>query len=231
MSELNQEALEKARVVLVGKYREIWPSEWPAKPEAEQLAEAAIAAYLAALPHSSLAARLNKIADDVGCGTLESRDLNVVIKDLREAAASLSQVPEGWRAMHDAKATLDFYATMVGEIGQPARDALAALQRNYGGGTRNFSFQLTCDLPNKSDDPGQFVDALYEAGCNDATLGIGAKGAIGLDFDREAASFDVALLSALSAIRRAIPGVHGIALNIDNSEFTAAPSLVKERGV
>lgn len=49
---------------------------------------------------------------------------------LRAAAAAL-QVRE-WQPIRDAKATLEFYATMTGDIGQPARDALSALKRNYG---------------------------------------------------------------------------------------------------
>ena len=45
-------------------------------------------------------------------------------------------------------------------------------------------------------DPDVF-DALYEAGCDDATIGV-TNGIPVMDFDREAASFNEAILSAIA---------------------------------
>ena len=42
-------------------------------------------------------------------------------------------------------------------------------------------------------------------GCDDALVGIGKPGRIALDFTREADSAEEAVISALSAVKRAIP--------------------------
>ena len=47
-----------------------------------------------------------------------------------------------------------------------------------------------------------FEDRIYEAGCDDATLSF-QKGAIVLEFAREAASFAKALVSAIADVQRA----------------------------
>ena len=70
---------------------------------------------------------------------------------------------------------------------------------------KEYEFILKFDLPN-SEDPAQYIDALYEAGCDDATVGIGQKGKIALDFTREASSAFDAVSSAISDIKKAIPG-------------------------
>lgn len=105
---LNPEALEKARAALIAKYKEFWPGEWPAAPEALALAQAAITAYLAALPRTDLVERLLGIADeqensaknlmsDILPGDPNARTYMTVAalrfaagKDLRAAAAVIS---------------------------------------------------------------------------------------------------------------------------------------------
>ncbi len=47
-----------------------------------------------------------------------------------------------------------------------------------------FEFDLVCALPEGTDE-GAILDALYEAGCDDAAVGLGATGLIGLGFTRE----------------------------------------------
>ncbi len=69
-------------------------------------------------------------------------------------------------------------------------------------------FVLTVTLPRPDDDPEQYVDALYEAGCDDATLGIGRRGLMGLHFMREAICRSEAVASATAAVLCAIPGAH-----------------------
>ena len=51
-----------------------------------------------------------------------------------------------------------------------------------------FDFLLKFDLPDPESDPDKFVDALYKAGCDDATIGIGQRGRVALNFTREAAT-------------------------------------------
>jgi len=69
-----------------------------------------------------------------------------------------------------------------------------------------YEFTLKYRLPDAEADPEQFIDALAEAGCDDATIGIGQQGRIALDFTREAASALDAVVSAVHAVKAAIPG-------------------------
>ena len=48
------------------------------------------------------------------------------------------------------------------------------------------------------------MDALYESGCDDALLGLRQQGRIALEFCREAASADEAILSAIRDVKSAI---------------------------
>ncbi len=69
-----------------------------------------------------------------------------------------------------------------------------------------YNFLLTFTLPDREAQPDQYLDTLYEAGCDDATVGVGRAGMIGLDFTRTAATAEDALRSAIADVRKAIPG-------------------------
>lgn len=69
-----------------------------------------------------------------------------------------------------------------------------------------YDFELSFTLPSDEADPEQYVEPLYEVGCNDALLGIGRRGSIGLMFTREAGSAEEGLLSAIKDVMGAIPG-------------------------
>ncbi|WP_303982628.1 hypothetical protein [Dongia mobilis] len=69
-----------------------------------------------------------------------------------------------------------------------------------------YDFILSFKLPSNSDDPAAFTDALFKAGCDDATVGVGKLGTIALDFTRTAANAEAAARSAISAVEAAIPG-------------------------
>ena len=60
---------------------------------------------------------------------------------------------------------------------------------------RRYRFTLIVDGPDLQDDVR--INALFEAGCDDATIGR-ADGIQYVDFDREAASLDHAVLSAVA---------------------------------
>lgn len=62
-------------------------------------------------------------------------------------------------------------------------------------------FTLRATLPSAESDPEQYVEALYEAGCDDAVLGIGRKGVISLVFSRDAKSRGAAIASAIADVR------------------------------
>ena len=71
---------------------------------------------------------------------------------------------------------------------------------------KEYDFILKFSLPDANKDPSDFIDALAEAGCDDATIGIGKKGRIALDFCRESNSAEEALKTAIEDVKSAIPG-------------------------
>ncbi len=70
----------------------------------------------------------------------------------------------------------------------------------------SYEFILKFRLPDPHADPEQYLDALADAGCDDATAGIGQPGRLALDFARDAASALEAVVSAVRAVKAAIPG-------------------------
>ncbi|MCW8825051.1 MAG: DNA-binding protein [Gammaproteobacteria bacterium] len=68
-----------------------------------------------------------------------------------------------------------------------------------------YDFSLVFTLPGGESEAGQYLDALFEAGCDDALIGIGERGTIGLDFTREAESANEAIQSAVANVQEAIP--------------------------
>ncbi len=70
-----------------------------------------------------------------------------------------------------------------------------------------YQFILKFRLPDAGVDPEHFVDALAKAGCEDALVGVGQRGRIALDFNREARSAIEAVTSAIHDVRQVIPGV------------------------
>ena len=68
----------------------------------------------------------------------------------------------------------------------------------------NYQFELVFALlPNE--DGEAYTDALFEAGCGDAGVGVGKLGSIALMFDREAKSAHEAVESAIANVLTAIP--------------------------
>ena len=61
-------------------------------------------------------------------------------------------------------------------------------------------------LPMPTDNAAEFLDALYEAGCSDALVGIAEPGFVALTFSRQAVSFEAATDSAQEDVMYAIPG-------------------------
>lgn len=69
-----------------------------------------------------------------------------------------------------------------------------------------WTFVLRFRLPEGHDDPASFLDPLFEAGCDDATVGVGKRGSIALDFSRRAETAAEAIRSAIQDVQQAIPG-------------------------
>lgn len=78
-----------------------------------------------------------------------------------------------------------------------------------------YEFDLIYALPHGQTDPELHLDALYEAGCDDALIGTGVDGRIALAFTREAASAEEAVKSAKADVERAIDGAQLIEVKPD----------------
>lgn len=68
-----------------------------------------------------------------------------------------------------------------------------------------YSFTLKFQLADEDRDHDEVVERLFEAGCDDATIGVGQPGRIALAFRREAADAWSAIYTALRDVKRAIP--------------------------
>jgi hypothetical protein len=71
------------------------------------------------------------------------------------------------------------------------------------------------------------ANALFEAGCDDAMIGA-VDGIQYLDFDREADSFEVAVITAVTEIERAVPGVRVV--RIANAGLVSMADIAKRLG-
>lgn len=90
-----------------------------------------------------------------------------------------------------------------------------------------YDFKLTFALPGADTNAEQYLDALFEAGCDDALIGIGSVGTIGLDFEREADSASEAIDSAISDVLKAIPGATLLEVGPDLVGVTDIADLVE----
>ena len=69
-----------------------------------------------------------------------------------------------------------------------------------------YDFDLHFRLAEPNEDPEIHLGRLLEEECDDAGVGIGRRGHIGLTFMRDALAASDAVFSAIAAVRRAIPG-------------------------
>jgi hypothetical protein len=69
----------------------------------------------------------------------------------------------------------------------------------------DYDFTLKFDISILECEPDTFLDQLYEAGCDDAIIGIGRPGRLSMNFIREAKTASEAVLSALSDVKKALP--------------------------
>lgn len=89
-----------------------------------------------------------------------------------------------------------------------------------------FEFKLTYKLPESLADEDELMTRLGEAGCTDALVGLGVAGLVGLEFTREAATAEEAILSALEDVKRALPQARLIEAGPDFVGLTDVAELV-----
>lgn len=68
-----------------------------------------------------------------------------------------------------------------------------------------FTFTLNYELTSDESDMDALVERLAEEGCDDALVGVGQPGRLGLEFIRQALSADEAIEGAVKDVRRAVP--------------------------
>lgn len=78
-----------------------------------------------------------------------------------------------------------------------------------------YEFELIFSLPEAAGSADDIVDALFEAGCDDAVAGIGKRGRIALAFSREAANAEQAMTSGRKQVCKAVPGAELIEVKPD----------------
>lgn len=69
---------------------------------------------------------------------------------------------------------------------------------------KEFNFELIFKLVDNQDS-NEYLDVLFENGCDDATISIGQLGMLSLSFTREAISALEAVESAINDVKKAIP--------------------------
>ena len=89
-----------------------------------------------------------------------------------------------------------------------------------------YEFTLKYRLTTADSDADELVERLGAAGCDDALVGIGQPGRIALDFSREARSAQAAVVSAMVAVKKAIPAARLVEVGPDSVGLTDVAELV-----
>lgn len=89
-----------------------------------------------------------------------------------------------------------------------------------------YDFVLNFKLADVGPVGDDVVESLGEAGCDDATVGIGSPGRVALMFTREASSAKQAILSAMEDVKRALPDAELIEVCPDFAGLSDIAELV-----
>lgn len=71
--------------------------------------------------------------------------------------------------------------------------------------TTEFEFDLIFALPDGAADEAAILDALFAAGCDDAVVGLGQSGLVGLSFSRAGEEAETVIRGAIADGLRALP--------------------------
>ncbi|POP54279.1 DNA-binding protein [Zhongshania marina] len=91
-----------------------------------------------------------------------------------------------------------------------------------------YNFELHFVLPEDRPDSEDHLDALFEAGCDDALVGAGKLGHIALDFTREAKNAEEAILSSVENVMSAIPDARLISASPDLVNLSDMPKVMEK---
>jgi len=89
-----------------------------------------------------------------------------------------------------------------------------------------YEFTLRFRLVPEDGDADELVERLGAAGCDDAVIGVGQPGRVALDFSRAAGSAQAAIVSALRAVKKAIPTARLVEVGPDSVGLTDIAELV-----
>ncbi|MFU8833362.1 MAG: helix-turn-helix transcriptional regulator [Wenzhouxiangella sp.] len=90
----------------------------------------------------------------------------------------------------------------------------------------NHDFQLIFQLPENAPPANEMVEALAEAGCDDAIVGTGHPGRIALEFSREAENVQQAIDSAIDNVQTALPSAELIEAAPDYAGLTEIAEII-----
>lgn len=68
-----------------------------------------------------------------------------------------------------------------------------------------FEFDIVVSLPKGIEDGDAIIDAIFAAGCDDAVVGLGALGPVGLGFTRAGEDAEVVISAAVKQVLSALP--------------------------
>jgi hypothetical protein len=68
-----------------------------------------------------------------------------------------------------------------------------------------FQFDIIVSLPKGAGDEDVIIDALFEVGCDDAVVGLGFSGLVGLGFTRGGENAEVVISAAVRQVLSALP--------------------------
>jgi len=80
---------------------------------------------------------------------------------------------------------------------------------------KSYEYTLTFSLQESGNNTEAYLDALFEAGCDDALIAVGGTGSIAIDFIRAAETAESAVQSAIAQVQLAIPGAELLELKPD----------------
>lgn len=69
----------------------------------------------------------------------------------------------------------------------------------------DFEFELIVALPPDAPTPDVVLDALFEAGCDDGVIGVGASGLLGIAFTRSGVDAEAVITAAVEQVLEALP--------------------------